>query len=237
MRPLIAVVPLVDSGRESYWMLPGYLEGVEAAGGAPVVLPLTGDVQVLEPILARCAGVLLTGGQDVDPALYGREKLPQCGELCPERDAMEGWLLDRALERDLPVLGICRGCQFMNVHLGGTLYQDLPTQRFSPICHVQKLPYSQPSHSVTVSGGSFLAGIVGAGQLRVNSCHHQGVENLAPGLEADAVSEDGLVEAVHLQGKAFVLGVQWHPEFSFREEPRAMAVFQAFVKACHDSVR
>lgn len=232
MRPLIAVAPLVDVQRDSYWMLPGYLKGIEAAGGAPLVLPLTDDPRVLEPVFAVCSGVLLTGGQDVEPAVYGREKLPVCGELSPERDRMERWLLDRALERDLPVLGICRGHQFLNACLGGTLYQDLPTQRPGPVCHSQKPPYDQPVHGVWVERGSLLAGLTGLGELRVNSCHHQGVEQIAPGLAVDAVSEDGLVEAVHMPDRDFVLGVQWHPEFCFETNPAAMGIFCGFVESC-----
>ncbi len=234
MRPVIAVTPLVDMRRNSYWMLPGYLKGLEAVGGAPVVLPLTQNAQVLEPVLAHCAGLLLTGGQDVNPAAYGRERLAACGEVSLERDGQEAWLLDRALERELPVLGICRGHQFLNAHLGGSLYQDLPTQRPCPVCHSQKPPYDQPVHTVCVKDGSLLASMTGAGELRVNSFHHQAVERLAPALEVDAVSEDGLVEAVHLPGKPFVLGVQWHPEFCYASSPAALAVLDGFVRACEN---
>lgn len=232
MRPLIAVTPLVDIQRDSYWMLPGYLKGLEAAGGAPLVLPLTQDTAVLEPILAHCSGLLLTGGQDVAPAVYGQEALPVCGQVCPERDSLEGWLLDWALERDIPVLGICRGLQFLNAHLGGTLYQDLPSQHPSQVVHCQRPPYDQPVHQVEVRPDTLLAHLVGAGALRVNSYHHQAVAAVAPGLVVDAVSEDGLVESLHLPGKHFVLGVQWHPEFCYQTSPEATAVFQGFVQAC-----
>lgn len=236
-RPLIAVVPLVDEKRGSFWMAPGYLLGLEQAGGAPLVLPLTEDTAVLGSILDRCAGLLLTGGHDVDPALYGQEAIPACGAPCRERDRMEGWLLDRALERDLPVLGICRGIQLLNAHLGGTLYQDLPSQRPGPVCHVQKPPYDRPVHAVTVEEGSFLAGLTGAGELRVNSYHHQAVDVLAPGLAVDAVSEDGLVEAAHMAAHSFVLGVQWHPELSFQTDQTAQSVFAAFVQAAWNWVQ
>lgn len=237
MRPLIAVTPLVDRERDSYWILPGYLKGIEAAGGAPLVLPLTQSPQVLEPILAHCAGLLLTGGQDVDPAVYGREKLEACGETCPERDGQERWLLDRALRGDMPVLGICRGHQLLNACLGGSLFQDLPSQRPSAVCHSQKPPYDQPSHAVRVEEGSLLEHLTGARTLLVNSYHHQAVERVAPGLRVDAVSEDGLVEAVDMPGKAFVLGVQWHPEFCFGREAAARAVFDGFVKACESWIK
>ena len=120
-KPLIGIVPLVDEARESYWMLPGYMQGVEQAGGVPVMLPLTDDAAALRQLADTCDGFLLTGGQDVSPALYGAAPTLQCGETCPARDAMEARLLDLALAADKPVLGICRGIQFLNVHLGGTL--------------------------------------------------------------------------------------------------------------------
>lgn len=228
MRPLIAVAPLTAGG---YRMTKPYLQGIEQGGGAPVVLPLTQNQEVLETVLAGCCGLVITGGQDVDPARYGQEMLPVCGKLDPELDAMEAWLLDWALERDVPVLAVCRGIQMLNVHLGGTLYQDLPTQRPDGLNHSQEPPYDQPVHTVTVAEGSFLAGVMGAGEYQVNSFHHQAVERVAPGLDVDAVAADGLVEAVHMPDKSFVLGLQWHPEFFLEQTPFA-AVFHAFVRAC-----
>ena len=143
-RPLIGIVPLVDAQRESYWMLPGYMRGVEQAGGLPIMLPLTDDDAALRQLADTCDGFLLTGGQDVSPALYGAAPAPACGETCPARDAMETKLLALALEQDKPVLGICRGIQFLNVYLGGTLYQDLPTEHPSAAEHHQKPPYDVP---------------------------------------------------------------------------------------------
>ena len=153
-QPLIGIVPLVDEARESYWMLPGYMQGVEQAGGVPVMLPLTDDAAALRQLADTCDGFLLTGGQDVSPALYGAAPTPQCGETCPARDAMEARLLDLALAADKPVLGICRGIQFLNVHLGGTLYQDLPAEHPSAANHHQTPPYDAPVHSVTLTAGS-----------------------------------------------------------------------------------
>ena len=232
MKPLIAVTPLVNEKRELQLMQPGYLKGIELAGGAPVVLPVTQDKTVLEAIMARCSGLLLTGGHDVDPALYGQEILPECGELSKSRDEMENWLIGWALEREMPVLGICRGVQMLNVHLGGSLYQDLPTQRPGRVNHSQEPPYERLVHKVEVTQGSFLAGLIGAGTLSVNSLHHQAVDQTAPALEVDALSEDGIVEAVHLPGKPFVLGVQWHPEYCCGIQPEALEIFKGFVRAC-----
>lgn len=128
-KPIIGIVPLVDAGRDSLWMLPGYMDAIAQAGGLGVMLPLAEDGADIRRLLEGCNGVLLTGGHDVSPALYGQEILPVCGELCPARDRMEGELLRQAIDRDLAVLGICRGMQFMNAVLGGTLYQDLQIGR------------------------------------------------------------------------------------------------------------
>ena len=148
MRPLIAVCPLANDKRQLQLMQPGYLKGIELAGGAPVGLPLTDDVQVLEAILERCAGVLIPGGHDVEPARYGQELLLECGELSLGRDRLEDWVIGWALERDMPILGICRGVQMLNVHLGGTLYQDLPTQRPESLNHSQQPPYEELAGSI-----------------------------------------------------------------------------------------
>ena len=149
---------------------------------------------------------------------------------CPQRDSMESVLLDLALAEDLPVFGICRGLQFLNVHLGGTLFQDLPSQHPSAVSHRQMPPYDLPSHSVSLSGP--LARLLGAQRLEVNSCHHQAVRELAAGLEGMAVSEDGLTEAVCMPSRTFVWAVQWHPEFFGIADAASAKLFEAFVEAC-----
>lgn len=231
-KPLIGVTPLVDEEKNSYWMLPGYIEGIAAAGGLGITLPLTASPQDVRQMLALCDGLLLTGGQDVDPALYGQEKLACCGAACKARDEMERLLFPMALERDMPVLGICRGLQLINALLGGTLYQDLPLQHPSPLEHHQRPPYDRPVHQVRILPGTPLQALTGAQALTVNSCHHQAIRDLAPGLTPMAVAPDGLVEAVCLPTASFVWAVQWHPEFSFRTDPAAAALFARFVQAC-----
>ena len=231
-QPLIGLVPLVDAARESYWMLPGYMQGVAQAGGVPVMLPLTDEDAALRKLADACDGFLLTGGQDVSPALYGAAPSPQCGVTCPARDAMETKLLALALAADKPVLGICRGLQFLNVHLGGTLYQDLPTEHPSPANHHQTRPYDAPVHTVTLTPGSPLQTLLGKDTLGVNSLHHQAIKALASGLQAMAVSEDGLTEAICLPGKKFVWATQWHPELSFRVNEDSRKIFKAFIESC-----
>ena len=150
MKRVIGLIPLVDDGRDSLWMLPGYMDGVTAAGGLPVMLPLTDDEDMLKQLCGLCDGFLLTGGHDVSPEFYGRRRLPECGATCPRRDRMEAAVLRLAMERDKPVLGICRGIQFVNAALGGTLWQDLPTQHPSGVVHQQRPPYDVPSHDVDI---------------------------------------------------------------------------------------
>ena len=230
LKPLIGIVPLVDAGRESYWLLPGYMQGVTQAGGLPVMLSLTEEKGDLAQLADVCDGFLFTGGQDVSPEMYGEQVTSVCGETCPDRDGMERLLLEVALERNRAVLGICRGIQFLNAALGGTLYQDLPTQVPSQVCHRQPAPYDQPAHTVHLPVDAPLGQLLGREELGVNSCHHQGIRTLAPGLCSMAQAPDGLTEAVWLPDRRFVWAVQWHPEFSWKVDEASRRIFAAFVE-------
>lgn len=235
--PVIGVTPLVDRERESYWMLPGYFEGVSEAGGVPVMLPLTDDAASLARALGACDGLLVAGGQDLAPSLYGLSAADGAGlvgETCLARDAMEAALLPMALAADVPVLGVCRGLQAMNALLGGTLWADIPKQLPSGVEHHGGKPYDRPDHEVDVLPATPLAEVVGAGRLPVNSYHHQGIRRLAEGLSPMARADDGLVEAVWRPGSRFVWGVQWHPEFARATDAPSRAIFSAFVSAAAD---
>lgn len=232
MRPTIGLTPLYDEEKQSFWMLPGYVEILEQCGAAPMILPLTANTEVLEACFALCDGLLLTGGQDVAPSFYGAEMQETCGAVCPSRDAMEAELLRRALAEDCPVLGICRGLQFLNAALGGTLYQDLPTEQRSTVEHHMAPPYDRAVHKVTVVADTLLSEILQKKELGVNSYHHQGISKLAPALREMAHAADGLIEAAYLPEKRFVAGVQWHPELAFRKDPDSVKLAQAFVNAC-----
>ena len=149
-KPLIGVSTLYDSERDSYWMLPGYMKGIEECGGIPVMLPLTSDTDIISRLAREFDGFLFTGGQDVNPKLYGDPLSSKCGETCCERDEMELALLNEIIALDKPLLGICRGIQFLNAALGGTLYQDLPTEHPSEIVHCMKTPYDRAAHNVHI---------------------------------------------------------------------------------------
>ena len=231
MKPVIGLVPLVDEGRKSLWMLPGYMEGIAGAGGLSFMLPLSGDEADLSRLFSLCDGLLLTGGHDVSPALYGEAPLPVCGACCPERDRMESILLRLAMAENKPVLGICRGLQFMNAALGGSLWQDLPSQHPSGVNHHGAPPYDRPVHEVSLVQDSPLQTLLGQECLFVNSSHHQAVKALAPGLVPMAFSPDGLTEAVYMPGKPFFWAVQWHPERLFRKDEGNGRIFRAFIDA------
>lgn len=232
MKPVIGLVPLVDQEKESLWMLPGYMEGIMEAGGIPVILPLTSDADVITQLLGTIQGILLTGGHDVDPSLYSEERIPECGASCKERDEMETELLKQGLERNMPILGICRGIQFLNVYLGGTLYQDLVKQRPSNVEHHQKPPYDIPIHDIDILEDGSLFQLLNTKKLSVNSYHHQAIKRKADPLKTMAVSGDGIVEAVEMTDKKFVWALQWHPEFSHKTDVNSRKIFEEFVKKC-----
>ncbi len=231
-KPLIGIVPLVDTERESWWMLPGYMEGIRHAGGLPVMLPLTSDPGELDQITETCQGILFTGGQDVSPSVYGEPVSFSNVVTCCKRDEMELALLQKAMEKDLPVLGICRGIQLFNAALGGTLYQDLPSQHPSNTVHAMRPPYDQPAHMVELLPDSALFSLLQKNEIPVNSYHHQAIRTLAPSLKAMAVSSDGLIEAVEIPEKSFFWAVQWHPEFSWKTSADSRRIFAAFADAC-----
>lgn len=232
MRPKIGVLPLYDSEKQTLWINPLYFGGIETAGGLPVLLPLSQDEALWEEYLNSFDGFVFTGGQDIDPAIYGEEKRPECGYQAPMRDRQETYMLRRAYEMDKPALGICRGIQMMNAALGGTLYQDIFTQCPSPVTHRQDKPYDLPHHQVTIQKDTVLYGILGVEHLSVNSMHHQAVKTPAPGFTVSACAADGMIEAIEDSTKRFMLGLQWHPEHMWQKYESARQVWNAFVAAC-----
>ena len=228
--PIIGVTPLWDAERKSVWMLPDYLDGIKAAGGVPVVLPIEMSDEDADRIVDTCDGFLFTGGQDVAPELYGTKDATGTVVPSPERDKLETLLLTKALQADKAILGICRGLQFINAFLGGTLWQDLPSQHPSNIVHRQGKPYGVPTHNVSLSGD--LQTLLGKDTLEVNTLHHQAIKDLGKDLISMAESPDGLIEAVKMAGKRFVCVVQWHPEYMFKTDADSLRVFSWFVENC-----
>jgi putative glutamine amidotransferase len=212
-----------------------YVVGVAEAGGAPVVLPPVADARTTESLLDGLDGLLLSGGSDLDPGYYGEEPVPELGITLPERDRFEMALLERALRRGIPIFGICRGMQILNVALGGTLYQDLPSQMDHAVLlgHRQETPKWEPTHEVEVDGGSKVAEIMGSDELKVNSYHHQAIKDLASGLVPVACAPDGVIEAVESVdlSQRWLIGVQWHAEAMRAAGPGHRNLFEAHVCA------
>lgn len=234
MSGIIGLIPLYDDEKDSIWMVPGYMKVIEECGCVPLILPLTDDKAVLDNCFELCDGILMTGGHDVNPEMYHEEKNVMCGIANDIRDSMEKYLFERAVEADKPVLGICRGIQLMNVLLGGTLYQDLPSERPSDVEHHMETPYDRVAHKVFVLPDTLLADIIGEGEYGVNSYHHQAIKDIAKNAEVMAVSEDGLVEAIGLKEKKFIVGVQWHPEFAYMKDEKCYKLVKAFTDACNE---
>jgi putative glutamine amidotransferase len=204
-----------------------YLRAIEAAGGMPVVLPPLGNAAAF---VERLDAICLSGGPDLDPDTYGAvERHAELGPTEPGLDAFELELARAADASGLPVLGICRGAQALNVARGGTLHQHLPGHR-------QTEPATATTHTVHVEPGSRLAQLVGDAVLRVNSFHHQAVDALGRGLRAVAYAADGIVEAVEDPGPRFLLGVQWHAE-GLIDDARHRALFEALVEAAAEPAR
>jgi gamma-glutamyl-gamma-aminobutyrate hydrolase PuuD len=209
--------------RESSDVQP-YARAIESVGAEPVLEEVRTGLRI-----GPCCGLLLTGGGDVDPALYGEIASPETDPPDPERDAVEAALIDEALARDLPLLGICRGMQLLNVHLGGSLVQHLPTVGR----HVRRTSdRGLPAHRVVIEPGSMLASIAHRQMWEVNSRHHQAVARLAGGFKVCASDpEDGTVEAIELPARRYVLAVQWHPENQVSNDPEQRTLFQTFAAA------
>lgn len=242
-RPLIAITPRSEartSGEPALFAQQCLVDAVVAAGGTPVVLGAPLPFEALDAVARSFDGFIVPGGLDIDPARYGQQPHEACGPTSELRDELELSLIPRAVAANKPLLGICRGCQAINVALGGTLWQDLPSQPQAtpdwhepPLRHRQDEPYDKPAHTVAVAPHGLLASVLGGApeRLGVNSLHHQCVRAVAPGLVASAWAPDGVVEAVEMPTARFVLGVQWHPEFLWRTDPAAFSLFEALVRA------
>jgi putative glutamine amidotransferase len=205
--------PMAGShARPAVFLYTSYIHALEQVGLAPVLVTPAHSPAAIAALLDACSGLVLSGGEDVDPAHYGEQPSPALGAVEPLRDAMELRAVACAEERGVPILGICRGLQLLNVHFGGTLYQDIATERPSELLHQQKEPWDHRTHSATVRPGSTLHRIVGEDQLYINSFHHQAVKVLGRGLRVTARADDGLVEAIEHDEYPWLLGVQWHPE-------------------------
>jgi putative glutamine amidotransferase len=234
-KPLIGITTghiLDEDGRYIHRVSDSYVRSIIDAGGLPVLIPAGLTQSDLADLRARLDGLLLTGGPDIDPALFNGQPHPRVYGVDAARDAVELTLAQQAAGNGLPLLAICRGVQVLNVVLGGTLYTHLPDQLPGAVEHEHQegTPLDLIKHPVRVTAGTRLESILGGPDVPVNSLHHQGVQRLASGLTAAACAPDGLVEAVELPDHPFAVGVQWHPE-CMPKVPAMRALFKNFVEA------
>jgi putative glutamine amidotransferase len=243
-RPLIWVAPStqnkgVEFSDASISLSNRYTDAIIAAGGMPQVFPATSSRSFITEAVEQCDGVLLTGGDDIDPKYYAPklsdELAKKVGPLEPERDVWEKDLITEALQQKKPLFGICRGHQMLNVALGGTLVVDIPTQLPDALNHRRMDRKTEPVHAISVEPDSLLARLTGQQTLGVNSTHHQAVGEVAPGLRSVAQSPDGVIEALEWTDATktpFLLSVQFHPERLIDSNVVFLQLFSGFVEAC-----
>jgi putative glutamine amidotransferase len=213
-----------------------YIESTTLSGGVPFILPVLEDEKMIKAQAESIDGLILSGGQDVNPLLYGEEPTTKSGAPFLARDKSEQLLLKHVIDQRKPVLAICRGLQILNVAYGGTLYQDISEIEESFVKHDQYKNTSNPSHSITVKEGTHLHSLYGSGIL-INSFHHQAIKDVAPGFDVSAWAKDGVIEAVEKQGNQFVVGVQWHPEMMAKEHASMLNLFRLFMEKVQQSVK
>jgi putative glutamine amidotransferase len=236
-KPLIGVPAnvLMDGhgtfpGTERAYVNQDYLDALGLAGAMPVVLPMVQTEDDLQAQLAFLDGLLITGGVDLDPLSYDEEPKPGLGDTYPDMDRHQLPLARLARAAGLPMLGICRGMQVLNVAFGGTLHQDLADLP-GMLRHVQTGWRHAASHTVDLAEGTRLRALFGCASVGANSFHHQAVKDLAPGFRASARTRDGVIEGLEAD-EGFVLGVQWHPEGMFRRHPHMLCLFRALAAVC-----
>ena len=222
-------IPKFDDGPFRKYMQSKYTASLRRAGAKAVWIKTDDLDKAIEQML-QCDGLLLSGGEDIDPKRYGQAVTEKCGKIVAQRDHAEMKMLEAYLSTGKPILGICRGEQLLNVFFGGTLHQDI---KEISTCNHDDYPHKDlGNHTVTIAGGSKLAQIMRQNQLRVNSLHHQAVDKPGDGLIVGAVSEDGIIESIEHATHRFCIGVQWHPEHMVGFSKRQRRIFDAFVAAC-----
>lgn len=208
MKAVIGITANYDLEEKTFLLREFYVNSVIQAGGLPLILPATSQGELADEYFNLCNGLLFTGGGDLDPAYFGQAPSARLGTVNPRRDEFEISLARKALACGKAALGICRGCQIMNAAAGGSLIQHIE----SNLCHDQKAPRDYPIHDIFIANDSQLFRILGSEKIKVNSFHHQAVDQAGEGISLSAYAQDGIAEAIEFKGDSFYLGVQWHPE-------------------------
>ena len=212
-------------------------KAIVAAGGIPLLLPIHIEEDDAKRLIGLCDGIMFTGGEDINPKMMGEEMIPQCGFADDERDKAEKAYFKYAREKHIPISGICRGHQVINVFMGGTLYQDITTQcqRENAIQHRSPRAVDDIMHTVKVEKGSLLKKVVGCDFMEVTSTHHQAIKTPAPGLKVTATAPDGIIEALESTDGDYILTVQFHPELRYDKEDYALNIFKGLVNAAENN--
>ena len=232
MKKLILIPSAIDDEKNILYIKKNYCDAVINAGGLPLLMPLTDDTRLIDAYINMCGGILIMGGVDVDPRLYGDVNRTYNGRISPQRDFAETYIIKKAAQMQITLLGICRGIQILNTAMGGTLYQDIYKQKGADIFqHSQNAPEWYHTHSVTVAKDSWLYKATGLEEIKVNSFHHQAVKALAPGFKAVCYAGDGIIEAIESADRKMT-GVQWHPELMYEKSSEHEAIFIEFVRSC-----
>ncbi|MBR7117542.1 MAG: gamma-glutamyl-gamma-aminobutyrate hydrolase family protein [Clostridia bacterium] len=228
MRPVIGLLATIDNDGLHSVVL-DYVHSFEKSGAVPVLLPYTDSDEVLSGYIRLCDGFALLGGLDIDPSHYGEEKSAECGEVQHMRDKLELSIMPKILVSGKPLLGICRGAQLINVALGGTLYQDIPSELGESFPHRQTVNKYVHSHPATVIEGTPLFELSGTTNIMINSFHHQAVKKLGQGLAVMATAPDGVIEAFYSTGEQYIRAYQWHPERLYRIDELERNIFIDFI--------
>ena len=232
MRPLIGITSAMEIDGISFTVSSDNVNAIKEGGGLPVILPnLVGDE--IDLYAEKIDGLYLTGGYDIDPMFFDEEPHPNLGTVTPDRDVFEIHLINRMLELGKPILGVCRGCQILNVAVGGKMFQDIDAQIDQELLqHAQKAPTAHASHDVNVLKGSLLYRLTNKEQLRVNSRHHQANRSVIDTFQVSGRANDGVIEAIESKQHPFVLGLQWHPEnLAMKNDQSSLKIFQGFIEA------
>lgn len=231
MKPIIGILCGVEwrGNKQTMYVHKLYTDAIASSGGVPLLLPITEDDA--ESYVDIVDGLLFPGGIDIDPSFYREEPLSALGSVDLEWDRNDLKICEKALVKDLPILGICRGHQLLNVACGGTLYQDIYTEPKTTLKHGQEANFYNPTHKIKLRSDTLLYEIFGVNELRVNSSHHQAVKDVAPGFMVSAWASDNIIEAIEAKGYTFVLGLQWHPEWMALKDKMMLKPFQALCKA------
>jgi len=229
-KPWIGIPTRYHEKSEYVGQIRHYLDAILWAGGLPLMIPTTDDRDIIQEYVSRAHGVLLPGSStDIDPTLYGEGPHDRLGKLYPERDATDFAILEHVERKNLPLVGICFGIQSLNVFRGGSLVQDIPALVSDPVAHEAGDGNPPVRHMVHIAEDSLIAGLAGKSEMEVNSYHHQSVANPGRNLRPVAFASDGVIEAVEDTTGRFILGVQWHPERGWKDDPFAKALFTTFI--------